>query len=96
QYRITNDGTDNGVIVTAVRDLNYNGSIAEGYMADDEFGFIYIAEEDLAIHKYYADPALGSDPISSFASGDGTASTQRRDQRPHQRNQSGRHSYKLR
>lgn len=71
QYRIEDDGTGNGVKVTPVRDLNYNGGTAEGFVADDELGFVYIAEEGEGIHKFYADPDMGSDELALFATGDG-------------------------
>jgi 3-phytase len=71
QYLIEDDGTGNGVTLTAVRDLNYSGDQAEGFVADDELGFIYITEEAEGIHKYYADPQMSSDRILFFASGDG-------------------------
>ena len=42
-----------------VRSLNL-GKIAEGIVADDESGHLYIAEEDTAIWKYGAEPDAGS------------------------------------
>lgn len=74
QYRIEDDGTGNGIKVTAVRDLNYKGGTAEGFVADDELGFVYITEEAKGIHKFYADPDQSSDELLLFATGDGTAS----------------------
>jgi len=71
QYRIEDDGSGNGVKVTAVRDLNYNGGQAEGFAADDELGFVYITEEGKGIHKYFADPGMSRDRILFFATGDG-------------------------
>ncbi len=71
QYQIEDDGTGNGVTVTAVRDLNYTGGVAEGFVADDALGFIYIGEEDKCIYKYYADPDKSADHIAVFATGDG-------------------------
>lgn len=72
QYRIDDDGTGNGIIVSPVRDLNYRGGVAEGFVADDELGFLYIAEEDVGVHKYYADPEVQKDdPIALFATDDG-------------------------
>ncbi len=70
QYLIADDGAG-GVTVTAVRDLNYNGDQAEGFVADDELGFIYITEEGQGIHKYLADPDMSSERILLFATGDG-------------------------
>ncbi|MGH7492558.1 MAG: phytase [bacterium] len=73
QYRIQDDGTGNGIALNAVRDLNYDGGQAEGFVADDELGFIYVTEEAGGIHKFYADPEASVDRISLFATGDGTA-----------------------
>ncbi|MFQ5650604.1 MAG: phytase [bacterium] len=73
QYRIVDDGTPNGVLVTPVRDLNYSGGVAEGFVVDDEMGFIYISEEAKGVHKYLVDPAMSSDPIALFATDDGIA-----------------------
>jgi myo-inositol-hexaphosphate 3-phosphohydrolase len=74
QYLIQDDGTGNGVTVSPVRDLIYTGDQAEGFVADDELGFVYIAEEGEGIHKYHADPQMSSEGISFFASGDGIVS----------------------
>lgn len=74
QYRIEDDGTGNGVKVSPVRDLNYKGGTAEGFVADDEHGYLYVTEEAKGIHKFYADPGKSADPISLFATGDGTVS----------------------
>ncbi|MFQ5636660.1 MAG: phytase [bacterium] len=74
QYLIADDGTGSGVTVSAVRDLNYSGGTAEGFVADDELGFVYITEEEEGIHKYYADPDKSPDRILFFAQGDGTVS----------------------
>ncbi|MFQ5604976.1 MAG: phytase [bacterium] len=71
QYRIEDDGTGEDVTVTAVRDLNYNGGTAEGFVADDELAFVYITEEAKGIHKFYADPQQSADEIGFFASKDG-------------------------
>ncbi|MBI9101053.1 MAG: phytase [Spirochaetales bacterium] len=66
QYLIEDDGTGEGVKLTHVRDLEYDGSTCEGMVADDELGFFYVGEEDTAIHKYYADPSMPSEKIHSF------------------------------
>ena len=59
-------------MVTPVRDFVYNGGLAEGFVVDDELGHLYVAEEDVAVHKYVADPSLGvDDAIATFATGDG-------------------------
>ena len=67
QYLIEDDGTGKGIKLTHVRDLEYTGETCEGMVADDELGFFYVAEEDTAVHKYYADPEMSSAPILSFA-----------------------------
>jgi len=67
QYLIEDDGTGKGIKLTHVRDLEYDGETCEGMVADDELGFFYVAEEDAAVHKYYADPEMSAAPIHSFA-----------------------------
>ncbi len=42
QYIIKDDGTGEGVIVTPIRDLNYTRGVAEGMVADDELGYLYM------------------------------------------------------
>src|SRR2546422_5069000 len=37
------------------------GSLAEGCVADDELGFLYLAEETKGIWKFGAEPAAGSE-----------------------------------
>ena len=44
--------------IRAVRDINV-GSQAEGCVADDELGNLFIAEEDVALWKYSAEPNGG-------------------------------------
>ena len=39
------------------------GSKAEGCVADDKMGVLYIAEEDIGIWKYRADPGIGNDRV---------------------------------
>ncbi len=74
QYSVTDDGTSDGVTVTPVRDLNYEGGVAEGFVADDELGFVYITEESKGIHKFLAGPGASADRILLFAEGDGISS----------------------
>jgi 3-phytase len=47
------------VRLTEVRDIEI-GSQAEGCVADDESGHVYVGEEDVAIWKYGAEPGAGS------------------------------------
>jgi 3-phytase len=72
QYRVAPDSSGE-VLVTPVRDLNYSGSVAEGFVADDQLGFVYITEETRGIHKYFAAPDAAVDQIATFGEGDGTA-----------------------
>ncbi len=44
---------------------------SEGMVADDEYGVMYIAEEDYAIYKYDADPEGGTEPLSTVDVADG-------------------------
>lgn len=56
QYRIRAQG---GEIVTSLaRSLNV-GSEIEGCVADDEFGALYIGEEEVALWRYGAEPEAG-------------------------------------
>jgi len=71
QYLLEDDGTGSGIKVTPVRDLSYQGGTAEGTVADDELGFVYIAEEEKGIHKYHADPDKSNAALALFATGDG-------------------------
>jgi 3-phytase len=49
-------GKVNGTLVRAIA----LGSIAEGCVADDELGFLYVAEEKVGIWKFGAEPDLGT------------------------------------
>jgi len=72
QHLIADDGSGSGIVVTPVRSFVYNGGLAEGLVVDDELGHLYVAEEDVAVHKYVADPSLDvDDPIATFATSDG-------------------------
>ena len=63
QWQIT--GSSGTISVTKVREFSGIG-VAEGFVADDELGFVYFVEEAGPIHKYNADPAAGSQKISTF------------------------------
>jgi 3-phytase len=52
------DGAD-GIAATMVREFSV-GSQAEGCAADDELGQLYVAEENVALWRYSADPAGGA------------------------------------
>jgi myo-inositol-hexaphosphate 3-phosphohydrolase len=73
QYRIEPDGSG-GVGVTPVRTLIYGGDTAEGFVADDLYGVLYVAEEACCIHKYLAPPDADPAAIGRFAEGDGIRS----------------------
>jgi 3-phytase len=47
------------------------GSITEGCVADDEMGRLYVAQEDVALWRYGAEPSAGSDRTQVGAVGDG-------------------------
>jgi 3-phytase len=47
------------------------GSTTEGCVADDELGHLYVAEEDVAIWKYGAEPAAGSTRVKVDSAGTG-------------------------
>jgi 3-phytase len=53
------DGSTGTLTGTPVRTLTV-GSQVEGMVADDQTGSLYLAEEDVGIWKYGADPAAGS------------------------------------
>jgi len=57
QWRIE-DGAG-GIAATMVREFDV-GSQAEGCVADDELGHLYVAEENVALWRYSADPAGGT------------------------------------
>jgi 3-phytase len=58
QYRLEGHGSS-PILATRVRSLQV-GSIAEGCVADNELGWLYIAEENVGIWKYGAEPESGS------------------------------------
>jgi len=46
-------------------------SMAEAMAADDERGFLYVADESRAVLKFRAEPDAPPDPVATFATGDG-------------------------
>jgi len=74
QYLI--DGSSGQIVVTPVRTIDDVAmGQSEGFVADDELGYVYFSEEEKGIHKYNADPNSSQlTRLSFFASGDGTAS----------------------
>ncbi|HMI88625.1 MAG TPA: phytase [Polyangiaceae bacterium] len=68
QYEL---GEDAGkVSATKVRSFDV-GSITEGCVADDEMGRLYVAQEDVALWRYGAEPTAGADCMQVGAVGDG-------------------------
>lgn len=57
QWRL--EDTAGAVTATQVREFDV-GSQAEGCVADDELGHLYVAEENVALWRYSADPAGGA------------------------------------
>jgi 3-phytase len=57
QWRVRSDG--GAVVAERVRVFRV-GTQAEGCVADDETGALYVAEEDVALWRYRADPAGGT------------------------------------
>ncbi|NIR51361.1 phytase [candidate division KSB1 bacterium] len=74
QYHIQSDSAVTEITVTPVRDLEYNSNTVEGFVADDELGFVYITEEEVGIHKYFADPNMGTQALTPFSTTDGIES----------------------
>lgn len=62
QYRI-HFGANDSVSVVLERELNYFGDTADGMVADDEAGYLYVAEANEGFHKYYTLAEMGNDPI---------------------------------
>src|SRR6266404_1429348 len=57
QYELKEAG-GGAITATLVRSLKL-GSLAEGCVADDELGFLYLAEENVGIWKFGAEPDAG-------------------------------------
>jgi len=72
QYQLADNGAGR-VKATFVRSFggDVNGNRSEGMVADDQLGYVYIAEEDCCVHKFYADPAMGNARLAVFALNDG-------------------------
>jgi 3-phytase len=63
---------DNGGKVDAKKVRNIKlGSVAEGCVADDELGYLYVSEEAIGIWKLGADPEAGSERTLVAKVGDG-------------------------
>lgn len=68
QYELSE--IDSQVRVTLVRSLEI-GSITEGCVADDALGRLYVAQEDVALWRYGAEPTDGSERTAVATVGDG-------------------------
>ena len=68
QYELADDAGK--VTGTKVRSFQL-GSITEGCVADDELGQLYVAQEDVGLWKYDAEPSGGSTRTQVAAVGDG-------------------------
>lgn len=60
QFRVTDSDNDGLLQVLKVREFLV-GSEAEGCVADDETGDLFISQEDVALWRYGAEPETGSD-----------------------------------
>jgi 3-phytase len=63
---------DGKLTATKVRSFEV-GSITEGCVADDDLGRLYVAQEDVALWRYDAEPTGGSTRAAIATVGDGTA-----------------------
>ncbi len=72
QLRLHDDGSGR-VQGTLVRQWGNHAGIIEGMVADDQLGYLYASEQGAGIHKYYADPEQGDEPLALFATEDGIA-----------------------
>lgn len=69
QYELTDNGSGK-VAGKLVRQFRL-ATQSEGIVADDEYGTMYIAEEDFAIWKYNAEPDSGKEPVAIVDIADG-------------------------
>lgn len=69
QWRLFDDGSGR-VAAERVREFEV-GSQAEGCVADDESGRLYVAEEDAGLWRYSAEPDGGDDRVLIDSTGDG-------------------------
>ncbi|WP_438435086.1 phytase [Gorillibacterium sp. sgz500922] len=69
QYELSDNGSGR-VAGKLVREFKL-ATQSEGMVADDEYGYVYIAEEDAAIWKYGAEPQAGTTPLAQVDLADG-------------------------
>jgi 3-phytase len=70
QLQLADDGTGR-VRGTKVREFAPITDLVEGLVADDALGYVYVSEEGVGVHKFYADPDRGNTRLALFATGDG-------------------------
>lgn len=61
QFVARSDGTVGGVLVRTYA----SSTLIEGIAADDELGYVYLAEEDTGIYKYRAEPGQSTARVST-------------------------------
>lgn len=72
QLSRNSDGHIGGAVVRTWGRNDIGGALCEGICADDEHGFLYVCDEDVAVLKYVADPDRRIDTVvARFAQGDG-------------------------
>lgn len=59
-----NDGKVHGKIV---REFGAHNGVIEGMVVDEQLGYLYSAESDTGVHKYYADPAKSANRLAVLA-----------------------------
>lgn len=69
QYELFDDGKGK-IDAKLVRSFEV-GSISEGLVADDEYGYFYVSEENVGVWKYSADPTTGNKRVLVDSVGDG-------------------------
>jgi 3-phytase len=66
QYRLEDDGTGR-IKGTLVRTFGDHTTVVEGMVVDDAKGFLYAAEEEKGVYKYYAEPDQADTSLALFA-----------------------------
>lgn len=66
QYKLV-AGSNGTIDLVKVREIGYHvPTEVEAIVADDELGFVYFAEEEIGIHKHYAEPSRPSTRLALF------------------------------
>ena len=66
QYRLEDDGTGR-IKGTLVRTFGDHTTVVEGMVVDDAKGFLYAAEEEKGVYRYYAEPEKPDTSLALFA-----------------------------